>query len=85
MGNIPKESQADKTARLRERRIAGLERDTASQATAGDLTADLKAVYGFRGIPLQFGAAAAAATAAKKASKPGGDSYADRNLGMRPR
>lgn len=52
----PGESAEDRAARLRERRIAGIERDTASQGTAGDLTADLRSVYGLRGIPLMFGA-----------------------------
>lgn len=49
------ESAEDRRARLRERRISGIERDTATQQTAADLTSDLKSVYGFRGIPLAFG------------------------------
>ena len=55
MGRTPKEDPQDKAARLRERRMATLERDRATQQTAGDLTADLRAVYGLRGIPLKFG------------------------------
>lgn len=55
MGKTPKENPEDRKARLRERRISSLERDTATQQTAADLTSDLKSIYGFRGIPLAFG------------------------------
>ena len=61
MGKTPKEDPADKAARLRERRISGIERDTATQKTAADLTSDLRSIYGFRGIPLNFGTVGAVA------------------------
>jgi hypothetical protein len=47
MGPKPKgESAEDKKARLRERRLTGLERDRATQQTAQGLTTDLMSVYG---------------------------------------
>jgi hypothetical protein len=61
MGKAPKENPEDRKARLRERRIAGIERDTATQKTAADLTSDLRSIYGFRGIPLMFGSMGAPA------------------------
>jgi len=57
MGKAPKEDPQDKAARLRERRISQMERDSATQRTAGDLTSDLRSVYGLRGLPLVFGSA----------------------------
>lgn len=57
MGKAPKEDPKDKAARMRERRISQLERNSATQMTASDLTSDLKSVYGLRGIPLMFGSA----------------------------
>lgn len=48
----PKEDPADKAARLRERRIAEAERSRAAQESAADLTTDLMAVYGRRGMSL---------------------------------
>jgi hypothetical protein len=57
MGRTPKEDPQDKAARLRERRISQMERDSATQRTAGELTADLRSVYGLRGLPLTFGSA----------------------------
>lgn len=52
MGKAPKEDPADKAARLRERRLSGLDRNRAAQEQAGQLTSDLRAIYGFRGLPL---------------------------------
>ncbi len=79
MGKTPKENPEDRAARLRERRIASIERDSATQKTAGDLTADLRSVYGLRGIPLQFGSGPSptAAPARPKWALPR-DSSADR-------
>lgn len=48
----PKENPEDKKARLRERRLSGLEQDKSAMGTAADLTTDLRAVYGLRGLPL---------------------------------
>lgn len=52
----PKEDPEDKKDRLRERRMASMERTQAAQETASDLTTDLRSVYGLRGISM-FGAA----------------------------
>lgn len=42
----PRESEDDKKARLRERKLSQMERDKATQETSADLTNDLRAVYG---------------------------------------
>jgi hypothetical protein len=57
MGRVPKEDPQDKAARLRERRLSEIDQMQAAQKTAGDLTTDFRAVYGLRGLPLQFGSA----------------------------
>lgn len=81
MGRTPKENPEDRKARLRERRISEIERSTATQNTAGDLTADLRAVYGLRGIPLQFGSAPPPPTPKPKPTyTQKQDSYMDRNF-----
>jgi hypothetical protein len=48
----PKEDPEDKKDRQRQRRIAEVERQDAAQTTAADLTTDLRAIYGLRGMPL---------------------------------
>lgn len=52
MGKAPKEDPADKAARLRERRLSALDQGRAAQEQAGQLTSDLRRIYGFRGLPL---------------------------------
>lgn len=42
----PKEDPADKAARLRERRLAELDRNTATQQLATGLTSDIRGTYG---------------------------------------
>lgn len=54
----PGESPEDKAARLRERRLAELDRNIASQRTSADMTGDLRAVYGLRGLGIGSGSAA---------------------------
>lgn len=44
----PKEPKSDKEARLRERRIAELERSASVRTQAGDLTGDIRRTYGNR-------------------------------------
>lgn len=58
----PKEDPADRAARLRERRLSEIDQTRAGQKTAGDLTSDLRSVYGFRGIPLMFGGGGASSS-----------------------
>jgi hypothetical protein len=52
---MPKENKTDKAARLRERRITDLERSRATEQSATSLTTDLRAIYGFRGLPMMIG------------------------------
>lgn len=70
MGKTPKEDPQDKAARLRERRISAMERDSATQRTAGDLTADLRSVYGLRGLPLAFGSGPGAPVPSAPSAQP---------------
>ena len=46
MGGRPKEDPQDKKARLRERRLAEIERSSAAEGNAAGLAADLRAIYG---------------------------------------
>ena len=90
MGKAPKEDPQDKAARLRERRISQMERDSATQRTAGDLTGDLRSVYGLRGLPLTFGSAPApvvtpGAAHGSKFKSRNTESWADRNVTARAR
>ena len=48
----PKEDPEDKAAREREREMAEMERTTATQGAARDLTTDLTSVYGRRPFSL---------------------------------
>jgi hypothetical protein len=66
MGRVPKEDPQDKAARLRERRLSEIDQMQAAQKTAGDLTTDFRAVYGLRGLPLQFGSATGPSTVGGK-------------------
>ena len=59
MGMPKGESRADRLARGRERRLSEIDRTQSAEKTAADLTTDLRAVYGFRGIPLMQGSATA--------------------------
>jgi hypothetical protein len=46
----PKEDPKDKAARLRERRITGIERQQTAEESASSLTTDLRAIYGMKGL-----------------------------------
>lgn len=48
----PKEDPKDKAARLRERRIADLERTSSTERAASGLSSDLRAVYGLSSISM---------------------------------
>ena len=46
MKGAPRESAADKEARMRERKLSEAERDRATQKTSEDLTDQLRRTYG---------------------------------------
>ena len=52
MGGGPKEDPADKAARLRDRRMATLERSRASERNASGLTRDLGSTYSLRSLSM---------------------------------
>lgn len=51
----PKESREDRDARRRERRLSEIDQTQAAQEQASNLTTELRAIYGLRGIPLMSG------------------------------
>lgn len=50
MGRPKGESEEDKKARLRERRITEVNRTQQAEKTASGLTTDLRAIYGLRNM-----------------------------------
>lgn len=46
----PKEDPADRAARLRERRISELERMRAAQENAAGMGAEMRSIYGMKGV-----------------------------------
>lgn len=63
----PSEDPESKKDRLRERRLSLLDNRDAAETTAGDLTTDLDAVYGLKGLSM-FGARGRSKAKAKTAA-----------------
>lgn len=66
----PKEDNADKADRLRERKLSLLERRRSAEENASGLSTDLGSVYGLEGIPLLGSVGKAKAKTVKKPITP---------------